>query len=202
MAVTVYGSLGVSRLQAADPRQPQPPPVAEDLRGFGIGMSDRPRRDAYEILHIRADADQIVVRAAYRALAGRFHPDNDSDASSTRRMAELNAAYAEIGSPERRAVYDALQHKVAAMTAASTSAPRPMREVGVSEGAKPTTGTDMLDFGRYHGWTISQIARTDPDHLRWLARHSSGLRYRRTIGEQLRALDEGTRLRAQPSKPG
>ena len=43
MAVTVYGSLGVSRLQAADPRQPQRPPVAEDLRGFGIGMSDRPR---------------------------------------------------------------------------------------------------------------------------------------------------------------
>lgn len=165
-------------------------------------MSDGPRRDAYEILHIRPDADQIVVRAAYRALAGRFHPDNDSNASSTRRMAELNAAYAQIGSPERRAVYDAMRRRMAAISAAGTPAPRPMRQAGISEGAKPTNGADMLDFGRYQGWTISQIARTDPDYLRWLARHSSGLRYRRAIGEQLKALHEGTRLRAHPNKPG
>ena len=79
---------------------------------------------------------------------------------------------------------------------------QPMRQAGISEGAKPTNGADMLDFGRYHGWTIWQIARTDPDYLRWLARHSSGLRYRRAIGEQLKALQEGTRLRAHPNKPG
>jgi hypothetical protein len=43
----------------------------------------------------------------------------------------------------------------------------------------------MLDFGRYSGWTIEQVAQRDPDYLRWLARHSSGLRYRGEIARTL-----------------
>jgi uncharacterized protein (DUF3820 family) len=35
------------------------------------------------------------------------------------------------------------------------------------------TGT-VLDFGRYEGWTIDQLARRDPDYLLWLARTSIG----------------------------
>jgi uncharacterized protein (DUF3820 family) len=39
----------------------------------------------------------------------------------------------------------------------------------------------MIDFGRYAGWTLGELARQDPDYLRWLARHSSGIRYRGAI---------------------
>ena len=38
-----------------------------------------------------------------------------------------------------------------------------------------------LNFGRYAGMTLKQVARQDPDYLRWLSRHSSGIRYRNAI---------------------
>ena len=43
-----------------------------------------------------------------------------------------------------------------------------------------------LDFGRYEGWRLRELARRDPDYLRWLARHSSGIRYRTAIEQVLR----------------
>jgi uncharacterized protein (DUF3820 family) len=42
-----------------------------------------------------------------------------------------------------------------------------------------------LTFGRYAGWTLRDIARQDPDYLRWLSRHSSGVQYRTEIYEIL-----------------
>ncbi len=39
----------------------------------------------------------------------------------------------------------------------------------------------VLDFGHHAGRTIAELARTDPDYLRWLARHPSGFRYRAEI---------------------
>ena len=163
-------------------------------------MSDRPQRDAYEVLHVRTDADQIVVRAAYRALAGRYHPDNDARPSSTARMAELNAAYAQIGTPERRAVYDALQRHMSAMTTLAAPVGRSLRPAGVSGAPPRAKGGEVMDFGRYEGLSLDHIARTDPDYLRWLARHSSGLRYRRRIQELLAGLDTAPRMRAEPKR--
>jgi hypothetical protein len=38
-----------------------------------------------------------------------------------------------------------------------------------------------LDFGHHAGSTIAELASLDPDYLRWLARHPSGVRYRAEI---------------------
>jgi hypothetical protein len=38
-----------------------------------------------------------------------------------------------------------------------------------------------LDFGHHAGRTITELAAIDPDYLRWLARHPSGVRYRAEI---------------------
>jgi uncharacterized protein (DUF3820 family) len=38
-----------------------------------------------------------------------------------------------------------------------------------------------LNFGRYEGWSLTELAKQDPAYLRWLARHSSGVRYRGAI---------------------
>ena len=38
-----------------------------------------------------------------------------------------------------------------------------------------------LDFGHYAGQSIAELATTDPEYLRWLARHPSGTRYRAEI---------------------
>ena len=42
-----------------------------------------------------------------------------------------------------------------------------------------------LDFGHYAGRTIAELAETDPEYLRWLARHPSGIRYRAEIHRAL-----------------
>jgi curved DNA-binding protein CbpA len=49
-----------------------------------------------------------------------------------------------------------------------------------------TPGDTQLDFGRYAGWTLRDIARRDEAYLRWLARHSSGIRFRGEIAKVLR----------------
>ncbi len=126
-------------------------------------------RDTYEVLHVRPDAHQLVIRAAYRALAGLYHPDLNSE-NAVGPIAELNDAYAKIRTADLRQGYDRLRATAAAATAS------------YGRVAKRTTyGPGVLDFGRYEGSTITDIERHDPDYLKWLSRHSSGIRYRSAI---------------------
>jgi hypothetical protein len=50
--------------------------------------------------------------------------------------------------------------------------------------SQPSDG--RLDFGRYEGWTLEEVARRDVDYLRWLQRHASGARHRAEIAQILR----------------
>lgn len=145
-------------------------------------MRDPDQRTAYEVLEVREDASQAVIEAAYRALAGQFHPDRNPAPAAARRMAELNRAFALIRSKELRQVYDRLRPPV-------NPAPQ---TVNVSQSApQPKQASDVLDFGRYAGWSLRDLARHDPEYLLWLSRHSSGIRYRQRILELL----------AQPQQP-
>ena len=130
-------------------------------------------RDAYEVLQVHPRAHEVVIRAAYRALAALYHPDRDGSQASQRHMAELNAAWALVRTADRREVYDRLHQSTVSKPASQpVNGPKaPTR--------KPAPNT--LDFGRYEGWTIEQLAREDPDYLKWLSRHSSGIRYRQQI---------------------
>jgi curved DNA-binding protein CbpA len=137
-------------------------------------------RDAYVVLQVDPIAELIVIQAAYRALARRFHPDGD--APDVVRMAELNHAFSILRDPVTRAQYDQQRQSqrtravpiTPPTTSAEPAAPRP-----------PVTEKSVLDFGRYQGWTIQDLARRDPDYLRWLARHSSGIRFRHAIAAVL-----------------
>jgi hypothetical protein len=63
------------------------------------------RRNLYRILHVQPEAPLAVIKASYRALMSslRAHPDLGGD---TARAAEINAAYAVLRDPDRRAAYD------------------------------------------------------------------------------------------------
>ena len=65
-------------------------------------------KNYYAILGVIPQAEDIVIKAAYRALAQRYHPDRRStpDEEANLRMSEINEAYAVLSSPERRAAYD------------------------------------------------------------------------------------------------
>lgn len=53
--------------------------------------------------------------------------------------------------------------------------------VPVGPGAQSSFDASRLDFGHHAGSTIQELAEIDPDYLRWLARHPSGVRYRAEI---------------------
>lgn len=64
--------------------------------------------DHYKLLQVSADASPEVIRAAYRALVQRAHPDRaGSDAVHQERMKEINRAYSVLSNPASRAAYDA-----------------------------------------------------------------------------------------------
>ena len=72
-----------------------------------------PDRDYYRILGVLDDAEDVVVKAAYRAMAQRYHPDKwvGDPAEANRRMAEINDAFAVLSDPANRAAYDAQRYK-------------------------------------------------------------------------------------------
>jgi molecular chaperone DnaJ len=63
--------------------------------------------DFYEILDVPRDADAKTIKAAYRKLALRYHPDrNPGDAAAEERFKQINEAYAVLSDTERRSRYD------------------------------------------------------------------------------------------------
>lgn len=64
--------------------------------------------DHYERLRVSRDAPLEVIRAAYRALAAKHHPDRHGQSEGANvDMALLNGAYEVLGDPITRAQYDA-----------------------------------------------------------------------------------------------
>ena len=53
---------------------------------------------------------------------------------------------------------------------------------GASAGsAERASGPGVLDFGRYSGWSLSELGRHDPDYLLWLERTPIGRPFRNEI---------------------
>ena len=143
--------------------------------------------DPYRVLQVMPSAEQEVVNAAYRALALKYHPDRDASSEAARRMQQVNEAFALVRDPVTRARWDG-GHRAgsraggSAGTQASTAPPPP----------RSSAAGSRLEFGRYAGWTLRDLARQDPDYLRWLSRHASGLRYRTEIYQILGRMARGS----------
>jgi curved DNA-binding protein CbpA len=153
--------------------------------------------DLYEVLQVHPRAEAEVIRAAYRTLARKYHPDHGGDAA---RMIALNDAWDVLGDPVRRASYDATlrasggqaragagattQPDAATTRSPDTTirydpgAPRPADATHAGPPPGRPSGT-VLNFGRYNGWSLGEVVRYDKDYLEWLQRS--------TVGRGLRA---------------
>jgi len=62
----------------------------------------------YEILGVLPDAEDIVIRAAYRSLSQKYHPDKwtGDKKFSTERMTNINRSYEILSDATKRAKYD------------------------------------------------------------------------------------------------
>jgi curved DNA-binding protein CbpA len=135
-------------------------------------------RDLYRVLQVDPAADPDVIAAAYRVLARKLHPDRGGHQAAL--MTELNAAYAVLRNRESRAQYDR-DRRAGIQPGLAAQDPE-----GVPF-STPSNG--RLDFGRYEGWTLRDVAGQDIDYLRWLSRHASSARHRQEIAMLLREFD-------------
>jgi curved DNA-binding protein CbpA len=173
--------------------------------------------DYYEVLQVHPRAESEVIRAAYRTLARKYHPDVEGGNSA--RMIALNDAWDVLGDPVRRAAYDAARagsgsrasaagtgqaagsagsawdagrtQPAGGPTAATGSTGAGTSSAATSEAAHagPPPGRPsgtVLDFGRYAGWSLGEIARYDLDYLEWLQRATFGRRLRTEIDALVR----------------
>ena len=180
--------------------------------------------DYYEVLQVHPTAEPEVVRAAYRILARKYHPDHGGDAG---RMIAINNAWDVLGDPARRSAYDASRAMQARRPMAGDGGQAPGAErasdgsprsesranSGAASGAARTPDTTragpppgrpsgtVLDFGRYAGWSLGEIARYDRDYLEWLQRATFGRRLRAEIDVLLRQRGPGNTAGGPAGQP-
>lgn len=188
-----------------------------------------PKRNAHDVLGVPRDAAQATIKAAWRRLAREHHPDLTPDdpaatEKATRRMAEINRAYAELrdalpaepdhaGRGDGRSAWPPEPPPTRPVTARvdttatfrprnTTTGPRLRHE------PRPPATSDRLqreplrasqpngplsrrtqrnfrppeppsleaarawpiEFGKFHGHTLGQVADFEPTYIDWLAK--------------------------------
>ena len=230
----------------------------------------------YKVLQVDPEAEEEVIRAAFRRLARKYHPDVATGPDAQDRMVQINQAWDMLRDPVRRAAVDRARARSAATSARVTAsdahanvrnaaaaprghfhyrsgadgtpdgtprgpaAPRnppagqgpgwPIpgmrgtdpgdrsdrispdwstgrsvrgggydpQTMGTAQGhgsAGPPPGNpsgSVLTFGRYAGWSLSEVARTDLEYLEWLDRMPIGRAYQFEIDALLRSFGRRT----------
>jgi hypothetical protein len=187
------------------------------------------RRDPHEVLGVARNASQATIKSAWRRLAREHHPDlarDDASAAerSTRRMAEINRAYAELragfetatatdGGGNGRGHWPPKERATRPVTGrVDTSATFRPRNATTGPRARPAGQPPLradrlrreplrasqptgplarrrqrnfrppeppsldaarhlvVEFGKFHGHTLGQIADFEPTYIDWLAK--------------------------------
>ncbi len=67
-------------------------------------------KDYYEILGVAQNASQEEIKAAYRKLAKKFHPDSARGKNAHKKFQEIQQAYQTLSDPKLRRQYDYMGH--------------------------------------------------------------------------------------------
>jgi curved DNA-binding protein CbpA len=145
-------------------------------------MKPDPRMTHYKVLMLAEIADQEIISTVYRKLAQRYHPDVDASPEAARRMAAINEAYETLRDADKRQKYDEWLASRRDRRAGDRLMKVPGEVlVGTAGPAVGPPSGSVIEFGRYSGWTLGQIKRTDPEFLEWLLRSPMGRSYRAEI---------------------
>ena len=69
------------------------------------------KRDYYEVLGVGREAGEADIKAAYRKLALKYHPDRNPDnPQAEEQFKEASEAYSVLSDPQKRAAYDRYGH--------------------------------------------------------------------------------------------
>jgi hypothetical protein len=108
--------------------------------------------DYYAILGVTPEAEAVVIRAAYRALIRRYHPDTNPDPHAQQRAREITLAFTVLSDPERRADYD--EQRFAGIRGAADLPPAAQRAAPPMRA--PAIATAVLAFVLSFGVWMSQ----------------------------------------------
>ncbi|MDR1833851.1 MAG: molecular chaperone DnaJ [Propionibacteriaceae bacterium] len=64
------------------------------------------KADYYAVLGVARDASDDEIKKAYRKLAMQYHPDVNESADAAEKFKEIGEAYAVLGDPDKRSLYD------------------------------------------------------------------------------------------------
>src|SRR5215813_3879125 len=85
--------------------------MAPGFASFGEEGAEVAKRDYYETLGVARTASDAEIKAAFRKLAMKHHPDrNPGDKDCEHRFKELNEAYEVLKDGDKRAAYDRFGH--------------------------------------------------------------------------------------------
>ncbi|MFF7707681.1 DnaJ C-terminal domain-containing protein [Pseudomonas sp. NPDC007930] len=66
-------------------------------------------KDYYKVLGVAPTADDKEIKAAYRKLAAKYHPDKSKAPGAEEKFKEASEAYEALGDPAKRAEYDEIR---------------------------------------------------------------------------------------------
>lgn len=125
----------------------------------------------YDNLKVTRNAPPEVIKAAYRVLAQKYHPDmNGGNPDATRVMGIINEAYETLKDPLRRAEHDAwidreealLRARAEAVPPAPPAPPPPATEQAKSASPAPATTTPRppktVVLGGRRDWALVLVA--------------------------------------------
>ncbi|MGB5965151.1 MAG: DnaJ C-terminal domain-containing protein [Sulfurimonadaceae bacterium] len=69
-------------------------------------METANKRDYYEVLGVKKDADQKEIKDMFRKLALKYHPDRNKEPEAEEKFKEIAEAYAVLSDPKKRTEYD------------------------------------------------------------------------------------------------
>lgn len=82
----------------------------------------------YDTLEVSRYASQEVIKAAYRALMTKYHPDKHPDKSSTDQCSKINAAYDILSDCSKKNTYDqSLTGQSVPQSRATNNPPQPVK---------------------------------------------------------------------------
>lgn len=155
----------------------------------------------YDVLQVSPAADALVIRAAFRSLIQRHHPDrNPGDAQAAQQAVLVTQAYELLTDPQRRAAYDAqsLAERTALLNASKPKTwPHPSnRQSNAANTAKPRGSVWSLWVAAVLvflslGWAVRQFLLASPEQIspqRQLADVRLQLEHPQTTESQRRAL--------------
>jgi molecular chaperone DnaJ len=105
------------------------------------------KRDYYEVLDLQKGASEKEVKAAYRKLARKYHPDvNPGDTNAEAKFKEISEAYQVLSDPKKRVMYDRFGHQAFGRGNA-----------GAGQGPWDFGGFDFSQFGKNINFDVGDL---------------------------------------------